>query len=136
MEKKNDSVKETVKNVLIVITGLLFVELIVTCLFIGGNITVWSELKISVLLGLTAGSIIGAGMFLHIKKTLEESIAFGENSASSHIRKSYAIRMIVVGVLMVLAAWSGWFHVLGLLLGIMNLKIAAYMQPILHKIFH
>lgn len=135
MNRKNDPVRETVINVITAISGLLLIELIVALFFIGGSFGVWSRLKITVLLGLLGGSVIGMGMFLHIKKSLEESLAFGEKSAPSHIRKSYAFRMLVVGGLLVLAAWSGWFDVLALLLGIMNLKIAVYLQPILHKIF-
>lgn len=90
-------------------------------------------------LHLMAGTIyvdvMGAGMFLHIKKTLEESFAFGEKSAPTHMKKTYVFRISIVGILMILAAWSGWFNILALLLGIMNLKIAVYLQPILNKIF-
>ena len=136
MNKKNDPVRETVIHVLLAIAGLFIAESLITILFIGGMFGTWSERKTMVLLGLTAGSVMGAGMFLHMKKSLEESLAFGEKSASGQIRKSYAFRMILIGILMVLAAWSGWFDILALLLGIMNLKIAVYLQPILHKIFH
>lgn len=136
MNKRNDSVRETVINVIVVIIGLFALELAATLLFIGGGIGVFGELKMKVMLGLTAGSFIGIGMFLHMKKTLEASFAFGEKSAPAQVRKSYVFRIAVVGILLFLAAWSGWFDILALILGVMNLKIAVYLQPILHIIFH
>ena len=78
---------------------------------------------------------IGVQMYTFHKKTLEESFAFGEKSAPTHMKKTYIFRISIVGILMILAAWSGWFNILALLLGIMNLKIAVYLQPILNTIF-
>lgn len=135
VNKKEDTVRETVKRVVVVIAILFLVEMFVTVFFLEGGLGGWNREKITILLGLLAGSIMGAGMFLHIKKTLEESFAFGEKSAPTHMKKTYIFRISIVGILMILAAWSGWFNILALLLGIMNLKIAVYLQPILNKIF-
>ena len=71
-------------------------------------------------LRMTAGLWIGvaAGVFMVI-----------------HMQKSYAIRYLVVVVVFIAVSWLQIANVLTLFAGIMSLKLAAYLQPIMHKLF-
>lgn len=50
-------------------------------------------------------------------------------------QKSYAIRYLVVVVVFIAVSWLQIANVLTLFAGIMSLKLAAYLQPIMHKLF-
>ena len=74
-------------------------------------------------------------MVIHMKNSLDEAVLYGEQEAQRYMQKSYAIRYLVVVVVFIAVSWLRIVNVLTLFAGIMSLKLAAYLQPIMHKLF-
>ncbi len=85
--------------------------------------------------GLWSGIIIGIGMAIHMKRSIEDALDLGEEGAVKHIRKTYAFRMTVVIIAMGCVIYFDFGNPLTLLVGLIALKISAYLQPHMHKLF-
>ena len=94
----------------------------IVCLIIPGD-----HLRMTA--GLWIGVAAGVFMVIHMKNSLDEAVLYGEQEAQRYMQKSYAIRYLVVVVVFIAVSW------LTLFAGIMSLKLAAYLQPIMHKLF-
>lgn len=86
-------------------------------------------------LGLWIGIITAAGMAVHMAWALNRAVEFSEKDASVVMTKYNLLRygavLIVEGILMMTEVANP----LTAFLGIMGLKVAAYLQPITHKLF-
>ena len=91
--------------------------------------------KVSYSVGLWIGVLLGEILAYHMAWGLNRSLGLGEKDAGSAGVKygmiRYGIVLIVLGVLMVTEIGNP----LSAFLGVMGLKVAAYMQPFTHKIF-
>lgn len=85
--------------------------------------------------GLWSGIVIGIGMAVHMKHSIEDALDLGEEGAPKHIRKTYAFRMTVVIIAMGCVLYFDFGNPLTLLVGLIALKISAYLQPYMHKLF-
>lgn len=85
--------------------------------------------------GLWSGIVIGIGMSIHMKRSIEDALDLGEAGAAKHIRKTYALRMTVVIIVMGCVIYFDFGNPLTLLAGLITLKISAYLQPHMHKLF-
>lgn len=83
--------------------------------------------------GLWIGVAAGVFMVIHMKNSLDEAVLYGEQEAQRYMQKSYAIRYLVVVVVFIAVSWLQIANVLTLFAGIMSLKLAAYLQPIMHS---
>lgn len=100
----------------------------IVLLFIPGN-----HLKMAA--GLWVGVAAGIGMAVHMKNSLDEALELGEKAAQSYLRKAYAVRYLTVVVVFVAVCGLHIANVLTLFAGVMGLKLSAYLQPIMHKLF-
>ena len=85
--------------------------------------------------GLWTGVAAGIGMAVHMKNSLDEALDLGEAGAQKYLRKAYAVRYLTVVVVFVAVCWFEVANVLTLFAGVMGLKLSAYLQPIMHKLF-
>ena len=85
--------------------------------------------------GIWIGVAAGVLMVLNTKNSLDEAMDYGEQEAQKYMQKSYAIRYLAVVVIFMAACWLQIANVLTLFVGIMSLKLAAYLQPFMHKLF-
>lgn len=85
--------------------------------------------------GVGIGVILAVFMTFSISSSVEQAVDRGEGGARAKMISSYAVRTGVVLAVLILASVFRWGHPVGLLLGIMTLKVAAYLQPVTHKIF-
>lgn len=112
-----------------IITMLLYgIIAQIVCLIIPGD-----HLRMTA--GLWIGVAAGVFMVIHMKNSLDEAVLYGEQEAQRYMQKSYAIRYLVVVVVFIAVSWLRIVNVLTLFAGIMSLKLAAYLQPIMHKLF-
>ncbi|MCB7305771.1 ATP synthase subunit I [Bariatricus massiliensis] len=118
----------TVLREMIAVMVLYGIILQVVCLLIPGD-------RIRMAAGLWLGVAAGVGMAVHMKNSLDEALDRGEAGAQKYMQKSYAVRYITVVVVFVAAAGLHIANVLTLFFGVMGLKISAYLQPAMHKLF-
>lgn len=85
-------------------------------------------------LGFLEGVILAAVMLIHMTASVEDSVAMYEDEALKHTRKSYIIRMLILLAAFCLIFFLRLGDIIAALLGLMSLKVAAYIQPFTHKI--
>ena len=118
----------TVLKDMIIIMLLYGIIAQIVCLIIPGD-----HLRMTA--GLWIGVAAGVFMVIHMKNSLDEALDYGEQEAQKYMQKSYAIRYLAVVVIFMAACWLQIANVLTLFVGIMSLKLAAYLQPFMHKLF-
>lgn len=74
-------------------------------------------------------------MAIHMKHSIEDALDLGETGAVKHVRMTYALRITVVLILMGCVLYFDLGNPLTLLAGLIALKISAYLQPYMHKLF-
>ncbi len=99
----------------------------IICIIIGYDLA-----KVSA--GLWLGVILAAVMAVHMKRSLEDALDLGESGALKHIRKTYLLRITAVLFVLGAALYFRIGNVFSAFAGLMSLKIAAYLQPVMHKI--
>ncbi len=116
----------------------MMVELILGTVIIGViiQLTVLFFLpdKLFLSIGLWLGVAVGCGMIWHMNRAIEEGVELGKDGAIAHIRKQYLIRTLAVAIMLGLVFYCQIGSVLTMFIGIMGLKVAAYQQPLLHKL--
>lgn len=87
-------------------------------------------------LGFFEGVVIAVGLMLHMAVSVEDSVSMYEDEALKHTKKNYIIRMIVLLAAFLIIGFFGIGDILAALLGLMALKVSAYIQPFTHKILN
>ena len=86
-------------------------------------------------IGLWCGAAIACFMAVHMKHSIEEVLDMGEENGMKHMRSTYLVRMTIVAIAMGIVIFFNLGNPITLLLGALTLKIAAYLQPYMHKMF-
>lgn len=85
--------------------------------------------------GLWLGAVVAMFMAVHMNASIQKAVVLDAESAEKVSRKDTILRyfaiVLILGVMMVL----DFANPLTAFLGIMGLKIAAYCQPLTHKLF-
>lgn len=93
------------------------------------------EEKLFYSIGLWIGIILAMAMAIHMAWSLGIALSLGEDGAIKMMQKQnllrYGVVVLILGLLMVLRLGNP----LSAFLGIMGLKVAAYLQPFTHKLF-
>ena len=90
MEKRNDLLKTTVKEVTAGIGLLGILELLICVLFVGGGPGTLTVLKVRSMGGVILGCLFAAGWFLHMKQSLKKAAAMEEKRVPFQMRKLMA----------------------------------------------
>lgn len=130
----NKTVRQTVIELVtgIWIYGILLAAIVLACM---RGFSVWGFSHTKVLIGIASGCALSSFMAIHMAVSLDTAVDLGEQGAVQHTRKTYIIRTVIVLVCVVLLYYTGWVNILAMLGGLFGLKPAAYMQPVLHRIF-
>ena len=100
-----------------------------------GNLFIKRRLPYS--LGVLLGVLIAVFMAFHMYMTLGKAMLFEAEAAAKTIKRGSFLRMVVMIGGMILAVFlPEYFSLLGVLLGILTLKFAAYLQPLTHKLIN
>lgn len=92
--------------------------------------------SLKVMLGFLLGSIIAIVSFVHMGVSLENSLdMLEEEPAKKNTVKTFIIRAVVIALVMFAAFLSGYFNLLAIVFGMFGLKVGAYAQPLVDKIF-
>ena len=86
-------------------------------------------------IGLLIGILCAMGMAVHMAWSLNMALDLGESGAVKKMQLHNLLRVGIV-VVVIFALWlSGIGNPVVAFLGIMGLKVAAYLQPFTHKLF-
>lgn len=120
--KKNSTLIELLMGLLVVgILGQL------VCLL-------FFEQKIYNSVGLWTGIAVAAGMAIHMQRSIEDGLdIMGENGAK-YMQRASVKRMLLACGVMAIVLYFDWGNPITLLVGVMALKLAAYMQPFTHRV--
>lgn len=94
--------------------------------------SVWfasDKLKYSI--GLWIGILLAAGMAVHIASVIEDAVSIGGGSRLLAVKS--LLRYVIVTVVFFVMMYFDFGNLIGAFLGIMGLKVAAYLQPFIHK---
>ena len=112
-------------------------ELIIGIVFVNALLEVIGLIFVSqkgaYTIGLILGMVMAIGMVFHMNISIEKAMDIGGEHAKGYMLKSYAARTVVVLVVIVCVGVLKFADLLSLILGIMTLKVAAYLQPITHR---
>ncbi len=84
-------------------------------------------------IGLLIGVILAVFMTFSISSSVQQAVDRGEGGAKVKMISSYVIRTVVVLLVIILTGVMKLGSLVGLLLGVMTLKVAAYIQPYTHR---
>lgn len=120
--KKNSTLIE-------VLTGIILVGFLsqVVCL-------VFFERHLYHAIGLWTGIGISLGMAIHMQRSIEDGLDIMGDAGVKHMKKSYMTRTAVVVVVMAVVLYFDWGNPITILVGITALKVAVYLQPLVHKV--
>lgn len=85
-------------------------------------------------LGLWIGVFVAACMAVHMARSLETAFQYDVSTAQKIVIKKNLIRYGCVVIVCVLVMESGFINPLATFLGLMALKVSAYLQPFTHKL--
>lgn len=83
--------------------------------------------------GLGIGIALAVFMTFSIHSSVVKAVDVGEGAAKGKMVTAYAFRTIVLLGVLIAAVVLDIGNILGILFGIMTLKVAAYLQPVTHK---
>lgn len=83
---------------------------------------------------LWVGILTASGMAVHMNYTIHKALAQDEGTAEKVARSSYFLRYACAMVLLAAVALTGVTNLVVTFVGIMGLKIGAYIQPLMHKL--
>ena len=112
-------------------------ELIIGCVLFGiagALIILFFPDRIYNEIGFIWGVVVSIAMTLHMYRSLKISLELGEQGALKNIRLTYAKRVTGVLIAFAVLAYTGIGNVITGVIGLFALKVAAYIQPITHKI--
>lgn len=120
------NMNETLKDLII---GIILTMLIV-CI-IGALVT---NNKLAFILGDVLGSVIAILIAIHLNATIAKALDMNEEGAAKYTKKMSILRIIIMGCAVVVAlTLPEVFNLIGTLLGILGLKISAYLQPLTNR---
>ena len=86
-------------------------------------------------IGLWAGIGVAIFMAIHLKRSIEDELDLGEEGAMKHARTAYATRTLITFVVLGVVIYFKLGNPITVVIGIFPLKLSAYLQPLIHKIF-
>lgn len=120
--------KVWIRDNLLIIYMILFSALMeIVGLFIVQN-------KWSYTLGLTFGLTFSILKLLLMKNSIKKSLTMAESKAQTYANVQYMIRYILTGIVLVVGALEPSISLLGIFIGMMSMKIGAYLQYYVPKI--
>lgn len=110
----------------ILVSGMVMLAIVITAALANkSNVLSWS-------LSLLIGVIMSVIASLHMYKTLDNGLEYGEG-AQKKIFAGYMIRYVSLAIAFTLIALTKYLNPLVSFIGYMSLKTGAYLQPLTHK---
>jgi len=101
---------------------------------IGQLVVFFVKNKVYFTIGWWYGIVLSLFMAWHMWRALDRGLDMGEG-ATQYIAKANILRYVIVAVLYIALAVADFGSPIAAFVGVLMLKVAAYIQPITHKIF-
>ncbi len=86
--------------------------------------------------GILLGTFVAAGSALHMAYNLKAALNGDGAHAMRSVRIGLLVRYVAITLVFILFVYFQIGNVLSFFLGVMSLKISAYMQPYVHKLWN
>ena len=93
----------------------------------------FADHKLYYTLALWLGVVLAFITAIHMYRTLDKALDYGADAVKM-VTKANLLRYVCIVVVFGIVLWTGVLNPLISFLGIMTLKVAAYMQPFTHKL--
>ena len=91
--------------------------------------------RIAYSIGVWFGIAIAVGMAINLATVIFDSVTMGDTAhATRRIVSNSILRYVVVVILFVLFGYFQWGNLIAAFLGLLGLKIGAYLQPLWEKV--
>ncbi|MBP3888856.1 MAG: ATP synthase subunit I [Cellulosilyticum sp.] len=84
--------------------------------------------KIGYTVGLLFGLIFSILKLMLMQNSIKKSLTMPEGKAQKYANVQYMIRYVLTGIVLLVAALEPSINLLGVFLGLLSMKVAAYMQ--------
>lgn len=84
--------------------------------------------------GLWIGIVTAMATAVHMYRSLDRALDLDAGSAGKKIQVQSIIRYVFIVIIMGITMINGYTNPLAAFLGVMGLKVAAYLQPFTHKL--
>lgn len=122
--RENKTLQEMILGILLsgtVIIALLFV---------------FSDSALNYIIGLLIGMAGAIIMATHMAYTIEDAVLLNENDAASYVRKMTYVRYGIACAVVIVVGLTGVGSAVTAVFGLLLLKMGAYLQPLVHRIFN
>lgn len=127
MTSERKRINATLRDLLI---GILF------CGIVFQSIGLIVKVSLDYALGLWLGIATAAAMSIHMSWTLERAMEIGRAGAQKKVGAHNLVRYGILLILFTVVLLTDAANPLAAFLGVMSLKIAAYLQPVTNKIYN
>lgn len=90
--------------------------------------------KLAYYLGLGLGILVAALMTISMYTTIEKSLNMDQKSAVSYTKRNAFFRLLLIILVLFAAVFINSINVFTVVLGVLSLKLSAYLQPLTHKV--
>lgn len=91
--------------------------------------------KLAYYLGLGLGTLVSVLLSFSMYATIEKSLFMDEKSAVNYTKRNAMFRLMLIIVVLLVAVYINSINVITVILGVLCLKLSAYIQPLTHKLF-
>ncbi|MGN0383769.1 MAG: ATP synthase subunit I [Eubacterium sp.] len=112
----------------------LLLGMIIYCIIGELIILIFLSDKVMLSVGFVIGVALAIFSAFHMADAIEVSVRMSEEEALKHTRIKYLIRVIILVIILVIMLVTKIGNPIALIIGMMGLKIAAYAQPLTHKL--
>lgn len=90
--------------------------------------------KLAYYLGLGLGILVAVLMTVSMYTSIDKSLNMDQKSAMNYTKRNAMFRLLLLIVVLVAAVFIESINVFTVMLGILSLKLSAYLQPLTHKV--
>lgn len=94
---------------------------------------IFAEYKLDYTIGLLIGSITTCYLVYHMYESLDVGLSMDEKSAAKYLRNKSIVRWIIRVAVAIASVYIPHVSVVGVMIGLLGLKLSAYFQPVIHK---
>ena len=128
MEQENDG-RQTLSELII---GIVILAVIITIVgvFLSTN-------KFAFVMGMLLGVVVAIIMGVSMYRSLDRSLELDTTSAVGYMKRNVFLRvLLIVGAIAAAIIAAKYISTFGVIIGILCLKLSAYLQPLTHRLFN